>query len=132
MAAYLDTSALAKLVVRERETGSLRRWPGRRSDAMATSELAGTELVRATRRVAPDRMPHARAVLEVVDLIRVSTEICESAAMIEPTALRSLDAIHLASALVLGDDLDVVVAYDERLVDAAVPLGLRTASPGST
>ena len=132
MAVYLDTSALAKLVVRERETGSLRRWLGRRSDAMATSELARTELLRATRRVAPDRMTQARAVLEVVDLIRVSTEICESAAMIEPTARRSLDAIHLASALALGDDLDFVVAYDERLLDAAVPLGLRTASPGST
>jgi predicted nucleic acid-binding protein len=132
MAVYLDTSALAKLVIRERETGPLRRWLGRRPDPVATSDLARTELLRATRRAAPDRMPQARAVLASVDLIRVSTEICESAAMIEPKALRSLDAVHLASALALGDDLDVVVCYDQRLIDASVALGLRTASPGAS
>ncbi len=130
MAVYLDTSALAKLVIREPETGPLRRWLGRRSDPMATSDLARTELLRATRRVAADRMPQARAVLEIVDLIRVSTEICEAAALIEPNSLCSLDAIHLATAMALGDDLDVVVGYDERLLAAAGEVGVRTATPG--
>jgi predicted nucleic acid-binding protein len=132
MTVSLHTSALVRLVIRERETGPLRRWLGRRSDPLATSDLARTEPLRATRRVARDRMPQARAVLEIVALIRVSTEICESAAMIEPTTLRSLDAIHLASVMALGDDLDVIVGYDARLAGAAAALGLQTASPGST
>ena len=65
-----------------------------------------TELIRATRRAAPSAVTQARAVLESVTLLHVTTSILERAALLEPPTLRSLDAIHIATALELGDDLD--------------------------
>ncbi len=99
VAFYLDTSALVKLVV--------------------------AELIRAVRWVAPDRMEQARAVLEAVTLIDVTTSIFEEAGRRTADTLRSLDAVHLAAALALGDDLDGLVTYDDRLSEAARALGSR-------
>jgi predicted nucleic acid-binding protein len=129
MAVYLDTSAASKLVVRETETPALRRWIRNRTDEVVSSDIMRTELTRATRRVAPGALAQARAVLESVTLIDVSSSILERAALLEPLAMRSLDAIHLATAVDLGDDIDVIVTYDHRLSEAARTLGFVVAAP---
>jgi uncharacterized protein len=129
MAHYLDTSALVKLVVAEAETEALRAWIDEADDELVSSDLARTELLRAVRRAAPDRLVRAREVLDAVTLIDVTTAIFEGAARIDPPALRTLDAIHLAVALDLGDDLRSFVTYDDRLSDAATSNGVVTVRP---
>jgi predicted nucleic acid-binding protein len=126
--AYLDSSALVKLVIPEPESLALRRDLAR-WDRYASSALARAEVVRACVRVDPAARDAARRVVDAVDLIAVGNEILDEAARLEPAALRTLDAIHLASALALGEALDVVVAYDERLAGAARSAGLSTRAP---
>jgi predicted nucleic acid-binding protein len=130
VAYYVDTSAVARLVVREPQTATLRRWLGRHDESLVSSDITRTELIRATRRVAPDRVREARAVLDAIVLARVTPEICDVAALLDPAALRSLDAIHLATALMLGDELDGIVVYDNRLREAVTSVGIETISPG--
>lgn len=128
MAHYLDTSALTKLVVAEAESKALRTWL--ETDRVPVAcDLARTELIRAVRRSAPDRLLHARAVLDSITLIEVTTSIFEQAARLDPPTLRSLDAIHLAAALDLGDDLDSLVTYDDRLAEAARLNGIPVTAP---
>lgn len=129
MAHYLDTSALVKLVVAEPETDALVAWLDETDGEMVSSDLARTELLRAVRRAAPDRVVRAREVLDAVTLIDVTTQVFEEAARIDPTGLRTLDAIHLAVALDLGDDLESVVTYDDRLAAAAAVNGVVTTTP---
>ena len=119
MAYYLDTSALVKLVVAEAETSALRAWLAASDRTPVSCDLARTELLRAVRRAAPDRVAQARAVLDSVTLMKVTTETVEQAGRLGPTALRTLDAVHLAAALDLGDDLDGMVTYDDQLAEAA-------------
>lgn len=128
MVHYLDTSALTKLVVAEAESKALRAWLKTDREPV-TCDLARTELIRAVRRSAPDRLLHARAVLDSLTLIDVTTSIFEQASRLEPPALRSLDAIHLAAALDLGDDLDSMVTYDDRLAEAANLNGIPVTAP---
>lgn len=129
MAYYLDTSAAVKLVVEEVGSKALRTWLSASMSPIVSSDLLRTELLRATRRGAPDQAQQARAVLDSVTLISISTAIFEHAGTIEPDLLRSLDAIHLAAALDLGDDLDGIITYDDRLTAAAASLGLRVIAP---
>ena len=130
MAHYLDTSALVKLVVEEPETAALRRWLRRSDRQPVSSDLARTELLRAVRRGAPDRMELARQVLDSIVLVELTTAIFEMAGLLDPAIVRSLDAIHLAAAIDLGDDLDAVIVYDDRLADAARANGLTVVAPG--
>lgn len=129
MAHYLDTSALVKLVVAEAQSAALRQWLGVIERQPVAGDLARTELMRAVRRVAPDRALRAREVLDSITLIEISTAIVEAAARLDPTSLRSLDAIHLATALELGDDLEALVTYDDRLASAARSVGLAVVAP---
>lgn len=131
MAYYVDTSALTKLVVAEKESRTLRSWFAKAERQAVSSDLARTELLRAVRRTAPERAVRAREVLDALILLRSTVDIFESAALLEPRTLRTLDALHLASALALGDDLEGIVVYDERLAEAADALGIRVVSPGS-
>jgi predicted nucleic acid-binding protein len=87
------------------------------------------ELLRAVRRVDPALSVAARNVLEAVTLTEVTTEVFEAAGRIDPTILRTLDAIHVAAALDLGDDLDGMVTYNERLAHAATMNGIRVTAP---
>ncbi|MDR2723117.1 MAG: type II toxin-antitoxin system VapC family toxin [Cellulomonadaceae bacterium] len=125
---YLDTSALVKLVVAEAETPALMAWVGR-NDTHASSDLARTELFRAVRRVTPDRMVAARDVLDRLLLITLTSTIMEHAGILNPAVLRSLDAVHLAAAMILGDELDGLVTYDDRLAEAASAHGIRVVAP---
>jgi len=125
---YVDSSAVVKLVLREPETDALRKLLGRRSD-LVSSALARTEVIRAVRPHGPDAIRRAKALLRRIDLIRVDDELLDAAAMLDPPPLRSLDAIHLASAMALGEDLDVVLTYDRRMQTAADALALSVAAP---
>lgn len=127
---YLDSSAVVKLVLPERETdallASLDAWPIR-----ATSEIARVEVLRAARRAALDPAveQRAEAVMAALHLIRIDDEILSRAATLEPRTLRSLDALHLASALTLGEDLGAVASYDTALTMAAAALGIAVVAP---
>lgn len=129
MACYLDTSALVKLVVEEPETKALRAWLAAADRSPVSCDLARTELLRAVRRAAPDRIVRAREVLDAITLVTVRTAIFEQAGRLDPSVLRTLDALHLAAALDLGDDLDVIVTYDERLAQAATANGVAVSRP---
>lgn len=126
---YLDTSAAAKLVVAEPGSTALRTWLASRNGEIVSSDLLRTELLRATRRAAPDQMVQARAVLDAVLLMTMSSMVFERAATIEPDMLRSLDSLHLAAALELGDDLEGIVTYDRRLSESAEALGISVIAP---
>ncbi len=126
---YLDTSALVKLVVAEAETEALRAWIRTERPELVSSDLARTELLRAVRRGAGDRAVQARLVLDSVTLIGVRTATFEAAGQLGPSALRTLDALHTASALELGDDLAGMVTYDDRLGDAARSHGIAVVAP---
>jgi predicted nucleic acid-binding protein len=130
MAYYLDTSALTKLVVAEPESTALQQWLTAADGTLMSCDLARTELLRAVRRAAPDRMVRARESLDCLVLLQVTTETFEAAALLDPSSLRTLDALHIAAALTLGDELDGIVAYDERLADAATALGVSVIAPG--
>jgi predicted nucleic acid-binding protein len=130
VATYLDSSALVKLVVAERESGALRRFLARDPLRVASS-LARLEVRRAVRShglLAVDRAGH---VLARVRLLRIDDALLDAAAALDPLVMRSLDAIHLASALALGTDLACVVTYDKRMIDAAHVLGLAVRAPGA-
>ena len=128
MAFYIDTSALTKLVVAETETEPLKNWLTQEPELVAC-DLARTELRRAVRRVAPDLVVRARDVLDSITLTTVTPAIFEEAGRLNPAALRTLDAIHLASALDLGDDLEGLITYDDRLADAAATNGVVVIAP---
>jgi len=127
---YLDSSALVKLVLPERETTALMLLL-RSEPHPVTSEIAMVEVPRAARRASSDERVWLRAeeVLAAVSLVPLRAELLRQAARLTPAELRSLDAIHLASALSLSPDLVGVVAYDERLASAARSAGLKVLSP---
>lgn len=129
MAHYLDTSALVKLVVAEPESAALRRWLREDNRDPVACDLVRTELLRAVRRAAPRRVLRARAVLDSITITTVPTSLFEQAGRLDPTGLRSLDVIHLAAALDLGDDLDSLVSYDDRLAEAARANGITVTAP---
>lgn len=127
---YLDSSALIKLVVLEAETGALldflRDWPDRVSSIVARIEVG-----RAARRIGDAAVQaRARKVLGGVDLVRLDDSLVALAAQMEPKTLRSLDAVHLATAISLGQDVAGMVVYDRRLATAARLAGLMTWAPG--
>jgi uncharacterized protein len=127
-ATYLDSSALVKLAVEEPESAALRRYLRRRRP-LVSSALARTEVLRALLLEGDDGLARGRSVLDRVDLIRVNDQILNAAATLLPAEVRSLDAIHLATARQLAADLGRVVTYDERMLNAATQLGIRTAAP---
>ena len=125
---YADTSALTKLVLPERESEALQDYLGANPD-LSSSAIAFTELIRTVRRVRPQLEPHARRLLLTVNLIVVEDEVLERAAGIQPITVRTLDAIHLATALSLGRQMEVLLTYDLRMAQAATQIGLPVAMP---
>jgi predicted nucleic acid-binding protein len=125
---YLDASALVKLVVVEAESRALRAFL-RGRPRRASSAIAAVEVERNVRRQGNQFVRDARRMLALLNLVPLERGIRDAAAAIEPLTLRSLDAIHLASALALGDDLDAIVTYDLRMQTAARDLGLTVVAP---
>lgn len=129
---YLDSSALVKLVFDEQESAALEAWLAvRHGVPLVSSELAKVEVIRSCRRVDAGALPAARTLLTGLDLIPLNGVVLDEAAEVGGTSLRSLDAVHLASALAVGDDLVAFAAYDLRLAGAAADLGLELARPGT-
>jgi uncharacterized protein len=128
---YLDSSALMKLVRGEDETPALREWLASRPEQpVVTSELGRVEVLRAARRAGGQVLAEARAVVGDLDLVPLDRATQDIACDVGGPLLRTLDALHLASALLLGDGLTAFVAYDHRLSEAAVAAGLRVTAPG--
>lgn len=128
MIAYLDSSAFVKLVRREDESEALiealRGWEHR-----ASSMLMRVEVLRGARLAGERALVRADLMLRDVSLLPVSEAILEPAAELQPAAVRTLDAIHISSALALGDDLGVLVTYDHRMLEAAAEAGIETLAP---
>ena len=125
---YLDSSALVKLVVREPESAALRRFLRGHPERFSCA-LARTEVPRAVRHLGPPALRRANRVLRRVHLIRLDDAVLDSAAVLDPRVLRSLDAVHLAAAERLGGELEGVVTYDQRMAEAASLLGLMVFAP---
>ena len=127
---YADTSAVIKLLVEESHSKAFAAFYDAHADAeWASSALLRIELTRAVTRAMPTLLPDARDLLLAFSFVAIDDDIVE-AAMNEPDrGLRSRDAIHLATARILGEDLDAIVSYDDRLLKAATDAGLETASP---
>lgn len=130
---YLDTAALVKLVRREVESYALVDWiAGQRDELLVSSALAEVELPRALRRTEPDLLSAVPGVLGRIAIYEIDELVRTTAAAYDDPAIRSLDAIHLATAdAVLGDDLTAFVTYDRRLLAAAEDLGLTVTAPGT-
>lgn len=127
MRRYLDASALVKLVVKEPESHALERWLGGRDDIVSCN-LARTEVVRAVWPSGNAARGRARRLIDEIELVQLDDELLDHAGELEGL-LRSLDAIHLAAALELDDELEVVVTYDGRMARAAEMLGLPVVAP---
>ena len=82
-----------------------------------------------TRRHGQELVARARAALDELDLIDIDDTVLDLAALLEPASLRSLDAIHLATAHLLGSDLRILVTYDQRLAAGAAALGIAVEAP---
>ncbi|HUP85133.1 MAG TPA: type II toxin-antitoxin system VapC family toxin [Acidimicrobiales bacterium] len=127
-ATYLDSSAVVKLAVREPESATLRRYV-RRKRPLLTSALSRTEVARALLPFGLDVVTRGEDVLRRLDVIRVNDRVLRAAGALLPSELRSLDAIHLATAIEIGADLARVCTYDERMAAAAIDLGLAVVAP---
>ena len=125
---YVDSSALVKLAVRENERAALRRYL-RRQRVLITSVLARTEVARTLLPFGPDAVRRGEDVLARVELVRVNDRVLRAAGALLHEDLRSLDAIHLATASLLGKSLRGLVTYDQRMADAARTLGFDVRAP---
>jgi predicted nucleic acid-binding protein len=127
-ATYLDSSAIVKLAVHEPESDALRTHLRRRR-TLVSSALARTEVMRALVPGGETALAAGRRVLARVDLVRVNDRVLHLAGALLPLDLRSLDAIHLATAQRLGTDLAEVVTYDDRMATSARAMGYKVAAP---
>lgn len=123
----VDTSALTKLVVAEPQTPALVK--ALRNKTVIASALVRTELRRAVLRAVPDRLPEADALIGRLLLVQLDARVLDAAGLIEPPRLRTLDAVHIQCARILGDELDAFVTYDDRQAAAARAAGLPVQQP---
>lgn len=129
--AYVETSAIAKLVLDEGHGTAMRGALHTHAGRQVTSELTALEFGRAARRALGDAgLARARTTMLSFDVMPIDRVLLDAATQLEPARLRSLDAIHVASALALGAARVVFYSYDARTIEAARANGLVTASPG--
>ena len=126
---YVDSSAIVKLAVAEPESQALRRHLSRRQP-LVSSALARTEVVRALMPSGEAAVARGEEVLRRIQLLRVNDRVLRQAGRMEPAELRSVDAIHLASAQQIGASIRQIVTYDERMAAAARTSGWTVAAPG--
>lgn len=126
---YLDSSALVKVVIDEPESAAVRAFVDGASTCYA-SALVRAEVPRALRRHGARPAARGHVLVDELDLIELDDALLADASGVGDAMLRTLDAIHLASALLLGDELDALVTYDMRLAEAAREAGLRVEAPG--
>jgi predicted nucleic acid-binding protein len=127
---YLDSAAVVKLVHAEAESPALRAWLGGRAETgWVSSVLVEIESFRALARYAPEAATRLQPVLDQIDLIDLSPRVRLLAQTVRPVTVRSLDAIHLGTALSIRSALTSFATYDKRLLDAAIAAGLPADSP---
>jgi uncharacterized protein len=127
---YADTSAVIKLLAEETHSRAFAAFYDEHADAeWVSSALLRIEVTRVVARAMPALLPDARDLLLAFSSIAIYDDIVEGAMNEPDRALRSLDAIHLATARILDPDLDALVSYDDHLIQAATDAGLTTASP---
>jgi predicted nucleic acid-binding protein len=127
---YLDTSAAAKLVHPEAESQALAAFlAARLTTPLVSSALLYPELVRAVSRHRPELVGQAVLLLQRIMTVPLGGVVVRSAATIGTPLLRTLDALHLATAAVVATQLDAFITYDKRLADAAAGIGLKVATP---
>jgi uncharacterized protein len=127
---YLDSAAVVKLVHAESESEALRAWLDERTEiGWVSSVLVEIESFRALARYAPEAVTRLHPVLDLVDLVELDSGIRILAQTVRPTTVRSLDAVHLGTALRFGAQLASFVTYDKRLADAAMAAGIPVDMP---
>ena len=127
---YLDSSALVKLALAEPETAALTDYLAKRADqALVSSSLYRSEVLRAIWRAEPGALPRAQRMIRRISLVSLTHDLLDNAATLPPGGLSTTAAIHLASALAIKRDLTAFVCYDKRLSDAAEAAGLPVAAP---
>ena len=127
---YLDSAALVKLAHAESESQALRDWLDERTELGWTSSvLAEIESARALARYAPEAVTRLHLVLDLVEFLEVDAGTRILAQTVKPATVRSLDAIHLATALRIQPQVTSFVTYDKRLADAARAAGLIVDAP---
>lgn len=127
---YLDTSAALKLLVEESHSKSFAAFYDNSVGASwVSSALLRIEVMRAVTRVLPVALPAARDLLSAFDFVSIDDDIVDTAMNEPDRKLRSFDAIHLATARLLGTDLDALITYDDRLATAACDAGIAVESP---
>ena len=127
-ATYLDSSAIVKLAVREPQSDALRKYLRHRR-ALVSSALDWVEVLRALLPGRDSAVATGRRVLASVHLVRINHHVLGLAGTMLPLELRSLDAIHLATAERVGADLQDFITYDDRMAAAARQLGHRVSAP---
>jgi predicted nucleic acid-binding protein len=127
--AYVDASALVKLIVLEAESVTFQRWY-LETERIVTSRVGMIEMRRAAGRY-PHDAGELRSLLASVEVIELDRKVADRAAAAVPPLLRTLDAIHIATALELGTSLDAFVTYDDRLAAAARDAGLPVIRPAA-
>lgn len=125
---YVDSSAIVKLVASEPESEALAGFLKQRQP-LISSGLATTEVTRAVLALGENFVDRAHEVLRRIELVRISSEILRAAGLLQPVSLRSLDAIHLATAALFGETLTGLVTYDGRMHQAAGSLGWNVQAP---
>jgi len=127
---YTDTSAVIKLLVEETDSRAFAAYYDAHSEAeWVSSALLRIEVIRAVARARPALLPAARDMLLAFSYIAIDDDVVEGAMNGPDRNLRSLDAIHLATARILAAELDALVTYDDRLLNASTDAGLVTVSP---
>ncbi len=127
---YLDSAAVVKLAHAEPESQALRDWLDQHAEiGWVSSALVEVESFRALARHAPEAVARLHPVLDIIDLVDLDPGIRILAQAISPATVRSLDAIHLATALHIRAQLTAFVTYDKRLADAATFAGLTVDMP---
>jgi uncharacterized protein len=127
---YLDSAAIVKLVHAETESAALRAWLDERAETgWISSVLTEVESFRALARYVPEAAARLPAVLDQVDLIDLGSPVRILAQVVRPVTVRSLDAIHLGTALHVRQALTSFVTYDKRLLEAALAAGLPADAP---
>ena len=117
-----------KLIVDEPESAALQREVGR-WPALTSSALLAVEAVRACRRLGDDVADSAEEGLSGIALLPVDADVLAIALCLDPRELRSLDAIHLATALSIGPELGALLSYDDRLTAAAIAANVTVLAP---
>lgn len=127
---YFDTSALTKRAVTEDESAALESWvAGRPEIPHLSSDIVMVELPRAVMRREPTLLLAAHRLVTQLNTIGLTPDLLEVAATLQPPTLRSLDAIHLATALRARRRLTAFVTYDKQLLRAATDSGLPVVTP---